>query len=130
MTLITCKICGRLFNSLRGELCTRCLDRIEAVYPRIREYIRERPMQESLSIEGIATVMQLDPLYIKSLVEMGYLDQYADRFKSEKEEDEQKKKVFFRCIREPMSVQSAPQHAQQGKRSKMYGQDRYKSSRR
>ena len=87
-------------------------------------------MQESLSIEGIATVMQLDPLYIKSLVEMGYLDQYADRFKPEKEEDEQKKKVFFRCIREPMSVQSVPQDAQQGKRSKMYGQDRYKSSRR
>jgi len=130
MALVTCKICGRLFNSPCGELCTRCLDGIEAVYPRIREFIREQPKKESLSIERIAKVMQLDPLYIKSLVEMGYLDQYADRLKSEKEEEEKKKEVVFRCIRESMSVRPAQQHVQQGKQSKMYGQDRYKSSRR
>jgi hypothetical protein len=130
MALISCKICGRLFNSLRGELCTRCLDEVEAVYPRLREYIREQPKKEPLYIERIAKVMQLDVLFIESLVDMGYLDQYADRLKSEKEEEAQNREAVFRTIRESMSVPAAPRQAQPDKHSKMYSQDRYKSSRR
>ncbi len=73
MNLVTCKLCGRLFSATRGKICVTCLDEIDDLYPKVREFLRDHS-KEKYNVEQIANGMDLDIRYVQALVELGYLD--------------------------------------------------------
>ena len=72
MNLVTCKLCGRLFSAARGKICVTCLDELDGLYPKVREFLRDHS-KENFNVEQIADGMDLDIRYVQALVELGYL---------------------------------------------------------
>ena len=64
MTIIQCKICRKPFQSLGGDTCHECLDRIDKDFIKVRDYIydnRDAKMDEIIEETGVekAVILRL-----------------------------------------------------------------------
>lgn len=121
MNLVTCKLCGRLFSANRGKICTTCLDEIDGLYPKVREFLRDHS-KENFNVEQIADGMDLDIRFVQALVELGYLDRGigAD---PEAEEEKRRKETLARQLQ--ASLENSASAKASETMGKMYGQQRY-----
>ena len=121
MDLITCKLCGRLFSAARGKICITCLDEVDSMYPKVREYLRDHS-QESFNLERISEDMGFDIRYVQALLELGYLDRgLPGEFPTE--DEKQRKQLLVSELQ--ASLNSSAAERQDKMSGKMYGQQRY-----
>lgn len=125
MSLITCKLCGRLFDSTRKKICTQCLEELDDFYPKVREYIRDH-RDAHFSVDTLADDMGVDILRVQTLVELGYLDRDVPGLSSDIDDEKKKKEALLQQLKGSLNP-SAPKkdHQDDAKSSKMYGQERY-----
>ena len=72
MAVVTCKLCRKLFNG-EGKICPDCKQRLEELYPKVRDYLRDNPKLE-FNVETVADAIEVDIRYVQELVAQGYLD--------------------------------------------------------
>ena len=125
MNLITCKLCGRLFSSARGKICVTCLEEVDSMYPKVREYLRDHS-QESFNLERISEDMDFDIRYVQTLVELGYLDRSLPG-ESPTEEEKKQKQLLLSQLQASLNSSSAA--GSDKMTGKMYGQQRYGTGR-
>ena len=73
MPLLTCKLCGKIFSSSGGRTCPACHKRLDELYPRVREYLRDHP-KSAFNVEMVADDLEVDIRDIQALLDLGYLD--------------------------------------------------------
>lgn len=75
MLLKSCKLCGKVFNYEGGpiKVCLDCFIRIEDVYTRSHEYLRDND-DEKLDFVQLSEAIGADPRDVQELIEMGWLD--------------------------------------------------------
>lgn len=129
MALITCKLCRKLFNASDKKICVDCLNRLDELYPQVRDYIRDHPKEE-FDVETVAEALDQDIRYVQELVNLGYLDRDVPdgEIKPPKSEREKLAKAFEASIDKLKANAAAAQQT----KSVSYGQDLYgdKSGRR
>lgn len=125
MNLVTCRLCGRLFSAARGKICSTCLDELDDLYPKVREFLRDHS-KEAFNVEGIAEGMDLDIRQVQALVELGYLDRSLG-VDGAADEDRRRKEDLARQLQASLdsSISSKPQESS----VRSYGQERYGSGR-
>ena len=74
MPLIECKLCGRVFtHGGRRGVCPRCIRRLEELYGRVHEYMRDNE-DEEFDVHKLAEEMEENPADIQALVDLGYIE--------------------------------------------------------
>ncbi len=119
--LVTCKLCGRLFSATRGKICVTCLDELDDLYPKVREFLRDHS-KETFNLEQIADGMDLDIRYVQALVDLGYLDRGVAS-DPEAEEEKKRKEALARQLQASLENAASLRAAESA--GKMYGQQRY-----
>jgi len=121
VNLETCRLCGRLFSTNRGKICTTCLDEIDGLYPKVREFLRDHS-KENFNVEQIADGMDLDIRFVQALVELGYLDRGVGA-DPEAEEEKRRKESLARQLQ--ASLENSASAKASETMGKTYGQQRY-----
>ena len=85
MLLKSCKLCGKVFNYEGGpiKVCFDCFRRIEDVYARSHEYLRDNN-EEKFDFVKLSDAIGADPRDVQELVEMGWLDRDLELYKKKK----------------------------------------------
>ncbi|MDR2179272.1 MAG: hypothetical protein LBP21_03090 [Synergistaceae bacterium] len=122
MPLLTCRLCGKIFTSAGGRTCPGCLDRLDELYPKVREYLRDNP-KAALNIETLAEAMGADVRDVQALVDMGYLDRDTSRQVDSEAANRQKLAQEFEKSLKQMKDSSATRDTANNAAS--YGQYRY-----
>ena len=80
--LKSCKLCGKVFNYEGGpiKVCLDCFRRIEDVYSRSHEYLRDND-EEKFDFVQLSEAIGADPRDVQELVEMGWLDRDLSLYK-------------------------------------------------
>ena len=127
MALVTCKVCGRLFDSSKGRVCPQCLQELDDLYPKVREFIRDSRGTE-FSVDSLAEGMGVDVLKIQLLVDLRYLDRDVPSISSEGDDEQRKKEQLLQQLQESIK-NSRPKSDQDeaSRRTRMYAQERYGS---
>ena len=118
MPLLTCRLCGKLFMSSGGRTCQGCHTRLDDLYPRVREYLRDHP-KVAFNVESIAEELEVDIRDIQGLVDLGYLDRDVGNQTDANAAKKQKLAQEFEN-----SLKQMKETSSQGK-SVSYGQHRY-----
>ncbi|MDR2522263.1 MAG: hypothetical protein LBC93_00955 [Synergistaceae bacterium] len=120
MPLLTCKLCGKIFTSSGGRTCPDCHTRLDGLYPKVREHLRDNPKTD-FNVDTLANELETDVRDIQALVDMGYLDRDIDRRADPETLNRQKLAQEFESSLKQMQ-ESAAQRAQN---AASYGQQRY-----
>ena len=74
MSLAACKSCGRVFDTdHHRELCFECLQRIEKLYNKLHEIIKNNN-EGNFDINYLANVAGVKPADIQELIKFGYIE--------------------------------------------------------
>ena len=74
MPLTECKLCGRVYtHGGRMGICPRCIMRLEELYGRVHEYMRDNE-DEDFDVHKLAEDMEENPADIQALVDLGYIE--------------------------------------------------------
>ncbi|MDR1732520.1 MAG: hypothetical protein LBR61_10565 [Synergistaceae bacterium] len=122
MPLLTCKLCGKLFTSAGGRTCPACLDRLDELYPRLREFLRDNP-KVGFNVETLSSTLGADIRDVQALVDMGYLDRNLDKDAHSAEKEREKLAKEFEQSLKDLKDTTAHHHGAQHTAS--YGQQRY-----
>ena len=124
MPLLSCKLCEKIFTSPGGRTCPACHARLEELYPRVREYLRDNA-KIGFDMETLAGALDVDIRDIQGLVDLGYLDRSA--VGGQIDPDAQKRQKLaqeFEASLKQMKDTSARSSAAKSA-STSYGQQRY-----
>ena len=122
MPLLACKICGKVFTSSGGRTCPTCHARFDALYPRVREYMRDNP-KLGFSVDTLADALEVDVRDIQSLVELGYLDRdVATRADPETLRRQKLAEEFEKSLKQ---IKGSASQQSAAKSAASYGQQRY-----
>ncbi|MDR1873570.1 MAG: hypothetical protein LBQ90_00945 [Synergistaceae bacterium] len=121
MPLLTCKLCGKVFTSAGGRTCPACLDRLDALYPTLREFLRDNP-KVGFNVESLSDTLGIDIRDVQALVDMGYLDRDLGKSVQNLDLDRQKLAKEFEDSLKQMKEATARHGAQH---TASYGQQRY-----
>lgn len=123
MALLSCKLCGKIFTSAGGRTCPACLERLDALYPRVRSFLRDNPKLE-FNVETLAQTLEVDIRDVQALVDMGYLDRdlggNAPRGDVEKQKLAREFENSLKQMKNSATQPNADKHAPVS-----YGQQRY-----
>ena len=119
MPLLTCKLCGKIFSSSGGRTCPACHKRLDDLYPRVREYLRDNP-KTGFNAEMVAAEMEVDIRDIQGLLDLGYLDRDVGSQTNSETLRRQKLAQEFESSLKQMKDASA-----QSNKPVSYGQQRY-----
>ena len=122
MPLLTCKLCGKIFTSSGGRTCPSCLKELDALYPKVREYLRDNPKAE-FNVDTLSEELNADIRYIQALTDMGYLDRDLDSRVDGAAASRQKlAKEFEDSLKQ---MRQAASTRELGKNAASYGEQRY-----
>jgi hypothetical protein len=124
MPLLSCRLCGKIFTSAGGRTCPACLSRLDELYPKVREYLRDNP-KATLNIETLSEETDADVRDVQALVDMGYLDRDTDIHKHVDNEITNRQKLakeFENSLKQMKNSSATPGMA---KNAASYGQERY-----
>ena len=119
MPLQTCSLCGKIFTSSGGRTCSDCMSRLDQLYPKVREYLRDNP-KLNFNVETIAETLEVDIRDVQGLVDHGYLDRDIGRQTSQEALKRQKLALEFES-----SLKQMKEDLSKSKTSVTYGQQRY-----
>lgn len=71
-----CRLCGNLYRSFSENdkrICKRCRHRLEDIYGRVHEYLRDNE-DEDFDIYKLGEAMDISTADIQALVDLGYLE--------------------------------------------------------
>lgn len=126
MALVTCKLCRKIFTAATAadRACPECRKRLEDVYLKVRDYLRDNPKEE-LNVEMLAEVLEVDIRDVQGLVDLGYLERdfaHGETSESAAEDSRQKLMKELEQARDQMkaTAAAAAQH-----RPVSYGQTLY-----
>ena len=123
MPLLSCRLCGKIFTSAGGRTCPACLARLDELYPKVREFLRDNPKAE-FNVETLSDELDVDIRDVQALVDMGYLDRDLDRSaRSEDANRQQLAKEFENSLKQMKAASSHHDAAKNAAAS--YGQQRY-----
>ena len=118
MPLLTCKLCGKIFSSSGGRTCPACHKRLDDLYPRVREYLRDSP-KSGFNVEMVADDLDVDIRDIQGLLDLGYLDRDVDAQSNSEALRKQKLAQELENSLKQMKTST------QGNKPVSYGQQRY-----
>ena len=72
-TLKSCRLCGKVFAVNSTNYCHDCRKKLGELYSSVHEYMRDHD-EEEFDIQKLAEGMDVDPAYIKALVDLGYIN--------------------------------------------------------
>lgn len=122
MPLLSCRLCGKIFTSAGGRTCPACLNRLDELYPRVREYLRDNP-KAAFNVETLAEKMNADVRDIQALVDTGYVDRDTEKHADSETANRQKlAKEFEESLKQMKNASTAREIA---KNTASYGQQRY-----
>ena len=124
MALKPCKICGRLYDSARGKYCPQCLQEIDELYPKVREYIRDQKGAE-YSVDSLSEEMEIDILRVQALVDLGYLDRNTMGNAGALDEEKRKKEMLAQMLKKSLSATEKDRPQEEQKKHRTYGQEIY-----
>ena len=73
MDLSECRLCGRVIAAGENKVCPDCRIKLGELYGSVHEYMRDHK-DEDFDIEKLSEEMNVDPIYIKTLVDLGYIE--------------------------------------------------------
>ena len=76
MSLVKCRLCGMLYDSVnipRHKICPNCIRRLDELYGHVHEYMRDNE-NENFDIYRLAEAMGLDTADVQALVDLGYIE--------------------------------------------------------
>ena len=73
MTLRKCRLCGKVFAVGSPQYCGDCIKELGELYNFVHRYMRDHD-DETFDIEKLSGDMNIDPAYIKALVDLGYIE--------------------------------------------------------
>ncbi len=123
MPLLSCKLCGKIFTSAGGRTCPACLQRLDELYPRVRDFLRDNPKLQ-FNVETLSAELEVEIRDIQALVDMGYLDRDLARSTNSQEASKQKLAQEFENSLKQMK-DSAAQRDSAKSTAASYGQQRY-----
>ena len=123
MALVTCRLCRKIFTAAGGRTCPACKKRLDDLYLKVRDYLRDNPKLE-MNVDALAEALKTDILEIQALVDMGYLDRDDKAIQSESDSSRQKLALELeKSLSEMKAAAAAAPHPQKGAVS--YGQQLY-----
>lgn len=123
MPLLSCKLCGKIFTSAGGRTCPSCLQRLDGLYPRVRDFLRDNPKLQ-FNVETLSAELEVEIRDIQALVDMGYLDRDLAGSTNSQEASKQKLAQEFENSLKQMK-DSAAQRDSAKSAAASYGQQRY-----
>lgn len=119
--IVTCKLCRKLYNG-QGKICPECRQRLDELYPDVRDYLRDNP-KLAFNVETVAEALDVDIRYVQELVAQGYLDRdLPEGVSTEVLSDRQKLIKAFESSLDKMKSDAA---AAASRKSITYGQEIY-----
>lgn len=123
MPLLSCRLCAKIFTSAGGRTCPACLKRLDELYPKVREFLRDHP-KLGFNAEALAEELEIDLRDLQALVDMGYLDRDIDKNAKPKDTEREKlAKEFENSLKQMQDSSVQRDSAKQVSAS--YGQQRY-----
>ena len=90
MGLAGCRRCGKLFNSINnGKYCGECIRKLEELYGSVHEFMRDHG-DDIFDVESLAEAMEINPVDVQALVELGYIERDMQTYSREKKGSRQK----------------------------------------
>ena len=123
MPLAPCKLCGKIFTSSGGRTCPACHERLDKLYPTVRQYLRDNS-KRAFNVETVADEMELDIRDIQALLDLGYLDRDIGGQPDAEKIKRQKLAQEFENSLKQMKDATARQNAAKNVAAS-YGQQRY-----
>ena len=120
MEMITCDLCSKPFASTGPKICVRCMKRLDTVYAKARDFIRDNP-KARLDVKEMAEALEVDVRDLEVLIAQKRLDRDADDAMSEVEDEESRRKKLLESLQRSSSELSG--EPKKGYRS--YGEERY-----
>jgi hypothetical protein len=68
-----CKLCGKPFITAGPTICPACLKRLDNVYKKALDYLRDHP-HERLNAKELAEVIDEDLADVRALIELGWIE--------------------------------------------------------
>ncbi|PIE54691.1 MAG: hypothetical protein CSA35_04795 [Dethiosulfovibrio peptidovorans] len=73
MKLKHCRLCDKVFATPGPNVCPDCWDELDKVYTQARAALRDH-WEESLNLFQLSEVLNVDAVYLETLVEQGRLE--------------------------------------------------------
>ena len=121
MALVTCSLCRKIFTAAGGRTCPACKKRLDELYLKVRDYLRDNPKLE-MNVDTLSEAMNADIREVQALLDMGYLDRDFGEAMPIGEASRQKLVMELEKSLNEMKA-AAASHAQKGAVS--YGQQLY-----
>lgn len=85
MGLVKCRLCGLLYESggRSQRICRSCLQRLEELYGRVHEYMRDNE-DEEFDIYTLADAMDISTADVQALVDLGYIERDLQTYSKSK----------------------------------------------
>ncbi len=96
MPLISCRRCGKAFigvNKGRANVCSDCHAKLESVYARAHEYLRDNP-NEKFDVKKLSEAINANSYDIQTLVEIGWLERDIQTYTTTAETRKQQANAF------------------------------------
>ena len=122
MEMVTCSLCNKPFASAGPKICVRCLKRLDTVYVKARDYIRENP-KARMSVSELADAIQKDLRDLEVLIAQKRLDRDASETTSEDQDEESRRKKLLATFQRSISDSAGGGESKKAYRS--YGEERY-----
>ena len=119
--IVTCKLCRKLYNG-QGKICPECKQRLDELYPDVRDYLRDNPKLE-FNVETVAEALDVDIRYVQELVAQGYLDRDLPEGVSREVLSDRQKLV--KAFEDSLGKMRADAAAAASHKSVTYGQEVY-----
>lgn len=73
MGMAECKLCGKPFLTAGPMICPACLKRLDNVYKKALDYLRDHP-EERLNAKELAEAIDEELVDIRALIELGWIE--------------------------------------------------------
>jgi len=121
MEMVTCDLCNKPFASAGPKICVRCLKRLDTVYVKARDYIRENS-KVRLSVSELAEAIEVDVRDLEVLIAQKRLDRDAGDSMGEMEDEEERRKKLLESFQRSVADASG---GETKKAYRSYGEERY-----
>jgi hypothetical protein len=116
MQMSTCQLCGKIFASTGPKVCASCSKRLDRVYEKAREYLRDNPQME-LDARDLAEAIQENLHDLEILISQGRFEREAS------DPAERQRKRLLEELQKSLSTSSSGRAG--GTSRSTYGRDRH-----
>ena len=78
MALVTCSLCRKIFTAAGGRTCPACKKRLDELYLKVRDYLRDNPKLE-MNVDTLSEAMNADIREVQALVDIEYVLRSEER---------------------------------------------------